>query len=308
TLSIVFEDKKYSEEEYQKIIIDKTGANHQSYLVTEEEFNSSIPDILLAMDQPSTDGINSYFICKYAKAFGLKAVLSGLGADELFGGYDSFYRTSKVKYLNLLPSIVLSGAEAFGNDKIKKLAFLKSNNFLGDYLLNRGFYSSSQTAEILGCSREEVDHAIASIDLPQVANIKSAIDKVSAGEQHLYMQNQLLKDTDYMSMWHGVEVRVPFLDKDLMQAVHSISSAVKYDPSLKKSLLIKAFKDVLPKEIYERKKQGFTFPFATWLKTVSLSMEGLKAKSLQKKFFADRLNWSRYWALCLLQKAMYKPR
>jgi asparagine synthase (glutamine-hydrolysing) len=307
TLSIVFEDKKYSEEAFQKIVIDKTGANHHSYLIKEKEFEESLPDIFSAMDQPSTDGINSYFICKYAKEYGLKAVLSGLGADELFGGYDSFYRTDKIKYLRLLPSIVLSGAETFGSDKFKKLGFLKNKNFIGDYLLNRGFYSSLQTADILGCTVKEVKSAITFADVPKVEEIIDARNRVSAGEQHLYMQNQLLKDTDYMSMWHSIEVRVPFLDKELIQVIHNISPEIKFDPLLKKSLLIKAFADILPKEIYDRKKQGFTFPFANWLKSISMKVDGVKATSLQKKFYSNNLNWSRYWALCLIQKALYKP-
>ncbi|MBK6479837.1 MAG: hypothetical protein IPF93_16725 [Saprospiraceae bacterium] len=89
TLSIYFSEEKYSEKKYQDIIIKKTGAHHQSFLVTAQVFNHSLPDALSAMDQPTTDGINSYFISKYAHEYGLTAVLSGIGADELFGGYPS---------------------------------------------------------------------------------------------------------------------------------------------------------------------------------------------------------------------------
>jgi asparagine synthase (glutamine-hydrolysing) len=300
TLSIVFEDKKYSEEKFQKIIIDKTGANHHAYLVTDEEFYSAIPDILLAMDQPSSDGINSYFICKYAKEFGLKAVLSGLGADELFGGYDSFYRTRKVQYMQLLPSIVFGAAEYLPGDRKKKVSFLQRKNILGEFLLNRGFFTPLQTADILGCEVGEVNAAIDSILVPDVTNGLDRREMVSAGEQHLYMQNQLLKDTDYMSMWHGIEVRVPFLDKELLQAVHSIAPNIKYNKLQKKHLLIEAFHDILPREIYQRKKQGFTFPFYKWISKVQTTKRrDQKFDFLLRKLKAGQLQWSRYWCYLL---------
>ena len=91
---IIFNEKAYSEEKYQQLIIDKTGAKHQSFLVTKDIFNEQLEDAMQAMDQPTLDGINTYFISMYAKAYGLKAVLSGLGADELFGGYPSFQQQS----------------------------------------------------------------------------------------------------------------------------------------------------------------------------------------------------------------------
>ncbi|MGI8635716.1 MAG: asparagine synthase (glutamine-hydrolyzing), partial [Segetibacter sp.] len=213
TISIIFEDEKFSEAKYQNVIINKTGAKHSSCLVTEKEFAESLPDILNAFDQPSIDGINSYFICKYAHKFGLKAVLSGIGADELFGGYKSFYRTKEVQLIKKLPSFVIGLTEHFSEHRKKKLAFLKRKDFLGDYLFNRGLYTPEETALILNTSIESVNATLNEIDVSQGANKKmDSRDAVSWGEQHIYMESQLLKDIDYMSMWHGLEVRVPFLD------------------------------------------------------------------------------------------------
>jgi len=99
TLSVVFNEKEYSEERYQDLVVNKIHSKHRAYLVTEEDFINHLNDIFSAMDQPTVDGINTYFISKCAKEEGLKAVLSGLGGDELFGGYPSFQRIDKVWFL-----------------------------------------------------------------------------------------------------------------------------------------------------------------------------------------------------------------
>lgn len=301
TISIIFEDEKFSEAKYQNVIINKTGAKHSSCLVTEKEFSESLPDILNAFDQPSIDGINSYFICKYAHKFGLKAVLSGIGADELFGGYKSFYRTEKVQLIKKMPSFVIGLSEHFSEHRKKKLAFLKRKDFLGDYLFNRGLYTPEQTALILNTSVRLVNATLNKIDVSQAENQKmDSRDAVSWGEQHIYMESQLLKDIDYMSMWHGLEVRVPFLDKEVIKTAHSISPDIKYDSQQKKHLLIKAFADILPSEIYNRKKQGFTFPFEKWILPVQTTAQRTdQFISKHQKLQSGKLQWAHYWAYLL---------
>lgn len=300
TVSVIFDEAKYSEAKFQKIIIGKTGAKHSAHTVHKEEFYACVSDILQAMDQPSIDGINTYFICKYAKKAGLKAVLSGIGADELFGGYNFFNLAPKLKWLEKLPSFVFAPAERLPDFKKKKLAFLGRKDRMGKYLLRRAIYTPHQVAAILSCSTDEVNSAINGIDMAETEVIHDARDVISWGEQHLYMQNQLLKDTDYMSMWHGIEVRVPFLDKQLMETVHGIAPAVKYDSNTKKHLLIKAFADILPKEIYRRKKQGFAFPLASWISAVQTTNQRNPAfitKLRQVK--SGQISWMHYWAYLL---------
>jgi len=300
TISIVFEDQAFSEAKYQKLIIDKTGAKHSSCLVKEEEFYECLPDILNAMDQPSIDGINSYFICKYAHKFGLKAVLSGVGADELFGGYDSFYRTNRSSFVEKLPSFVLGLSENFSEYKKKKIAFLQRKDFLGNYLLNRGLYTPQQTASILNCTVNHVNEVISRVDTQPVKLIKDKRDIVSWGEQNIYMQGQLLKDVDCMGMWHSLEVRLPFLDKELMETAHSIAPEIKYNAATKKHLLIKAFEHLLPKEIYERKKQGFIFPFKSWIKNIQTTHQRDTGfiKRLQQ-LQSGQIQWVHYWSFLL---------
>lgn len=299
TLSIIFDDASVNEQPFQKIIIDKTHAHHQSFLVTEKDFESALPDILQAMDQPSIDGINSYFISKYAKQYGLTAVLSGLGADELFGGYNSFNHASGAAAIQKLPSFIPGLAEHFNDQKFKKAVFLKRKDHIGEYLFNRGFFAPQQVAEILSVSEKEVQKVLSQVSIDVLDKKTDHRNRVSHIETNLYMQNQLLKDTDYMSMWHSLEVRVPFLDKELMQAAYSIAPAIKYDPKTGKHLLIKAFDDLLPKEIWQRKKQGFTFPFNKWMRNVQSHDRQGNYRKIRNSFKKGKLHWGRYWAYLL---------
>ncbi len=302
TLSIVFEDATLNEEPYQNIIIDQTNAHHQSFLVTEKDFRNELPDILEAMDQPSTDGINSYFICKYARQYGLTAVLSGLGADELFGGYNSFNHASKAAFIQKLPSFIPGLANHLPKEKLKKIAFLERKDIVGEYLFNRGLFSINQTASLLSISEREVNNTLDKVLIEPIDKSVDHRNRASHLEVNLYMKNQLLKDSDTMSMWHSLEVRVPFLDKELMETAYSIHPDIKFDKKIGKHLLIKAFDEVLPKKIWQRKKQGFTFPFYKWMKDVQLESRNDQYRKLRNLFEEDRLLWARYWAYLICNK------
>ncbi len=299
TLSIIFEDADFNEQPYQEMIIKKTGAAHHSFLVTQKEFYQSLPDILAAMDQPSTDGINSYFISKYARESGLTAVLSGVGADELLGGYPSFTDRKITRALNALPSSILQYAEYAPGLKVKRVAALRRKDEIGDYLVQRGFYSPLQTAKLLDLPLKHVDEVLSEIRVQKPEKNMHYFNKASSMETNLYMQNQLLKDTDCMSMWHGLEVRVPFLDKEFMELAYSIAPEVKQSPTRGKHLLIKAFQQELPEAIWNRKKQGFTFPFGRWMKHIGLRERDKNARVFARKFSSDKIHWSRYWCYLL---------
>ncbi len=306
TLSMIFEDQEFSEKIYQDIIIEKTGAHHQSFEVTKRDFEECFDDIILSMDQPSTDGINSYFICKYARRAGLKAVLSGLGADELLGGYPSFKRSGRYRQLVRMPAPILQMAGLAPKDAYRKLSFLKRKDPIGEYLFYRGYYSPAETALMLDCSLQQVEDSLASITAPTFVEDLAPGNRVSWLESNIYMQSQLLRDTDTMSMWHSVEVRVPFLGRDLVDAVHRISPELKFSDPQPKHLLIDSFRDILPKEIWNRKKQGFVMPFANWMKGRELtqpSPEGSIVNTLKRRFDKGKLVWSRYWAYLLATEA-----
>jgi asparagine synthase (glutamine-hydrolysing) len=300
TLSIYFAEAKYSEKKYQDIIIQKSGAKHQSFLVSKKEFDDSMTDVFQAMDQPTTDGINSYFISKYAHELGLKAVLSGIGADELFGGYPSIKKSVWKRSLQLLPSQAYVWTARLGGDKFKRIKYLVLNNSTGDYLFYRGLHDADSIAYQLDCSSQEAYETLASLE-PINWNGESAKEKAADIEYHLYMQNQLLRDTDFMSMWHSLEVRVPFLDKEVVELACGIPDKIRFSDVKPKYALTEAFKDILPVEIWNRPKQGFTFPFSLWLQSSPWAKPANDREiNAFNRFKAGNLSWSGYWSIKLL--------
>ena len=301
TLSIIFEEQLFSEEIFQNIIAKEFNLNHVSFIVTKQMFRDSFKDILAAMDQPSLDGINSYFICKFAREYGLKAVLSGLGADELFGGYDSVQRSKVLQFSSFLPGFIFGFAKYLPIDKLKRIEYLGKNDLVNQYLFFRGIYSPSQISEILDITLSKVIDVLTKVNVPTV-NIKNDQQIVAHLDQHLYMQNQLLKDTDYMSMWHGIEVRVPFLDKELINLVNAIDPGLKFNKiELPKHLLIKAFEDILPKVIWNRRKQGFSFPFNEWMSTITIKKRPNIFLFFNQKFAKGKIHWSKYWTYLVVK-------
>lgn len=303
TLSIVFEEASFSEKPYQDIIIQQTNALHQSFLVTRNDFYRDIPDILQAMDQPSIDGINTYFISRYARQVGLKAVLSGLGADELFGGYPSFQLSAKLSLLQQVPSALLHRFEHSRDYRLKKLSFASFKNTIGEYLVYRGNFPPSLIAGITGNTEAAVIAQLNALQAFYPDAPSQADNKISWLETLFYMQSQLLKDTDYMSMWQSIEIRVPFLDRLLMNVITQVHPSIKYRKDLPKYLLIKAFEKELPEAIWKRKKQGFTFPFAQWLKgSAFIQPENAIEAKFYQQFTQDKLSWGRYWSVLLMNR------
>lgn len=305
TLSIVFDDAAYSEAAYQQLIVDKVNAQHKSYNLSKEEYINALPDIFKAMDQPSIDGVNSYFICKFAKEYGLKAVLSGLGADELFGGYASFGREKVVSGLKKIPSGLLVASRHLKKDKYRKLAYLADNHITNEYLFHRGLFGINEAAEILDSDTKTVADTVQNIALANSVDKLPYGNKISYMEKNIYMQNQLLKDTDVMSMWHSIEVRVPFLDTELVKIVNSISPDVKYSGTIPKQLLVKAYNDILPRQIWDRKKQGFVFPFQNWIEGSEYTRFKYVEDKIKKKYQSGSINWTRYWAYLVANNFNY---
>lgn len=303
TLSINFAEEAFSEAKYQQLIASQTTGTHTSYLVTQKDLEANFDQILAAMDQPSNDAINSWFVNKCAKENGLKAVLSGIGADELFGGYPSFKRMRLVKALKCLPKFILRWAEKLPSEKLNRIYFLSYSSPIGEYLFLRGFFSPSAIAKILQIPKKDIDLLLMNFPLDNSIEKLKDGERASWMETNLFMKNQLLKDTDFMSMAHGIEVRVPFLDQDLLKVIDQISSQLKFKTKYPKGLLIDAFKDILPEAIWNRPKMGFTFPLQDWLrKNKKITNSDLYAKNdfaaiQMEKFKAGELHWSKAYAL-----------
>jgi asparagine synthase (glutamine-hydrolysing) len=307
TLSIYFNDKRFSEKKYQDILLDKLGVQHNQFLLSEAEFHKSLPDVFDSMDQPGSDGINTWFISKYAHQNGLKAVLSGIGADELYGGYPSFDRIHKVLVLEKFPNRLLNAGKYTSLRKLRRVGYLSLGGATGKYLFLRGQFIPAEIATHLNMDEAEVWDILQ--DVPKYDNISilSPENQASWMETNIYMQNQLLRDADTMSMAHGVEIRVPFLDTGFVNLAVKIKSIVKYGGQRNKQLLIDTFKDVLPEPIWNRTKMGFSFPFKEWFSKNEFVKDCIDSDRIYQKFISGNLHWTQYLTLALLKTHQIEP-
>lgn len=286
TLSASFDEVAFSEEHYQGVVVKLIRSEHKNVRITKKDFFDSLSDALTTMDEPTIDGINTYFIAKAAKDAGLKVVLSGLGSDELFLGYRHFHHAKLLRALSTLPFI--SALKILGG-KYKKFAYAKSGGVLGFYLIFRGIFAPEEAAKIAGVSVSRVFEFLGELeekifgDDMKTLRVMNAVQLLSYLETKLYMQNQLLKDSDVMGMRHSVEIRVPFVDRRVVEFMARMAPKEKLRGIYNKELLVEAV-PTLPREIYDRPKMGFTFPFETWL------------KESKEYHFSSREHWSKAWA------------
>lgn len=305
TVSIYFDEKQYDEREYQQQVLEKLQCENASHLVTREDFESEFPQILEAMDMPTNDGINTWFISKYARQDGLKAVLSGLGADEIFGGYPSFRRSRFIEPLKKMPATWLRAAGRLGRGRYKRVGLLAYDHPNADYLFLRGLFVPEDIAVILNIPIERVNKILFGYDRPAVK--LTGVERISWLETNIYMQNQLLRDTDVMSMNHGLEVRVPFLDEEFKHATGQIEVQTRFEDNPPKKLLIDSFDKLLPQSVWQRKKMGFSFPLSDWMrKHHEISEPGhyqnQAAASIIEGFRKGSVHWSKAYALYQLQR------
>jgi asparagine synthase (glutamine-hydrolysing) len=301
TISVNFDESAYDETSYQRDVLKRTKhAEHTAHRISQEMFQNGLPEFWQALDQPTVDGINAFFVSKCAKNEGLKAVLSGIGADELFGGYISFRRVFLMKVLKLLPfKKGLSRVFGFFRESFSRVIYLDLNSPIGDYLFLRGIFCPGKIAELAKITEEEVYEIITKVHVKTPFNHYDA-EYVSFLESKLYMRNQLLRDFDTMGMWHGLEIRVPFLDIQLTKLLGRIRPEFRFKGN--KYLLRTIFAEMVPQSILKRRKKGFTFPFGVWLRNSveqffdinELDEDYLKVRS---DFLKGKSHWSKLWAL-----------
>ncbi len=333
TFSIVFREADYSEAEYSRLVAKTFHTEHHELLVSQRDALVAIPPALEAMDQPTVDGLNTYFVSRQTRAAGIKVVLSGLGGDELFAGYSSFRTVPRMERFlqiwRLFPKPVQrSLSSAFGQfapntDQSRKLTALTTLNgsLLHPYFLSRMLFTPQRGAALFpSIDSSELDRSRASAG-DRVSRTMSfdPINRVSYLESRCYMLNTLLRDTDVMSMAHGLEVRVPLIDHRLAEKLIAVPGRWKLDRKIPKPLLVGALRGVLPQHVLHRRKRGFTLPFEHWLRdelraevertlakissgALSKILNAAAVESVWKDFQQGRTSWSRPWALYLLQR------
>ncbi len=258
-------DNNFEETKLAKKTAQKFGMNHLLYNISKNEIESEFENIMHFMDQPSIDGINTYFISKYAVKSGLKVAISGLGGDELFRGYNTFSRTKKlVDIFSILSFFPIQGLTSLSlkinkniNSKFEYIGKY-ANTYSGAYFLQRALFLPNQLYDFM--DNDIVNEGL--IQLRNINNLNNIIEgitdnnnKISALEFTMYMRNQLLRDSDWAGMAHSLEIRVPFVDKNLFE--YSISILTRQE-NLKKSEIFSKISD-LDEVYFNRKKTGFSF-------------------------------------------------
>lgn len=329
TFSIAFNEKEFSEAQYAQLIAKKFNTDHHNIVLSVNDFKNELPNALKAMDHPTGDGPNSYVVSKFTKQAGITMALSGLGGDELFAGYDIFKRTKSLSENTLLTNTPLAVRKlmasllqlfkpSIASDKIAEVLSQPKIAVENFYPFSRQVLLNKQISKLIDFPHSETNK-IQKLALEIASNITNknfVISTISILEITTYMQNILLRDTDQMSMASALEVRVPFLDYELVEYVLSLNDELKF-PHTPKKLFVDAMGDLLPAEIVNRPKMGFVFPWAHWLKNdlkhfceeriYSLAKRSIfneaEVLNLWKRFLNNdkRITWSRVWHLVVLE-------
>ena len=322
TFSVVFDEPEYSEASHARAVAARFHTDHCETRLTEDQLLAMLPQAIASLDQPTMDGINTFVVAKAVKNAGVTVALSGLGGDELFGGYPSFRRALQVEAMSSISKRLLRATTGFGrvalNGSTQRQKFwqLAASDCRAEdvYRITRQLFSPESVKVLTSRSSLHSNIRVEQVD---------TVNTISALELRGYMTNTLLRDTDAMSMAHSLEVRVPLVDVKVVEFALSLPGKWKLNGDsngVAKPLLADAVADLLPREIMSRPKMGFTLPFEKWmqgrlrndiatvlenavqLRDLGLAPEGVGStwrRFLQKP---RAIGWSRPWSLYVLAR------
>jgi asparagine synthase (glutamine-hydrolysing) len=325
TFNVSFDEGEFSEAKYAQQIAKKFNTEHHEIKLTPNDFLKQLPEALAAMDHPSGDGPNSYIVSKATKNAGITMALSGLGGDELFAGYDIFkryYELERKGWLNLIPAkgfagkLVAAKKKSVQGDKTAEILTLDTINGFNAYPINRKLFNQKDYQTLVK-EQYNSDNFIKNVINKSETDKQHVLSRVSLFEIQTYMQNILLRDADQMSMAVALEVRVPFLDYQLVEFALNVKDEYKY-PHTQKKLLVDALGDLLPDNIVNRPKMGFVLPWKEWLKEDLKDFCEENIAQFSKRSFVNReavlliwnrflnndpkITWSRVWHLIILNQ------
>lgn len=333
TLSIVFDEDTYDERKYSRLAAEYLGTDHTELLFQSSDIKNNLRVALASFDQPSIDGLNTYFISKVAKEAGLTVALSGVGGDEVFGGYDGFRKNIALQRIGLavasFPFVFRKSIGAalhnFGwDDGYRRYSDLFDLS-CHPYFISRRLFSERQLEKILTPEFFIESHNWEPERFNKLESNASNFDRInqlSYFELQMYMLSTLLRDTDQMSMAHALEVRVPFIDHKLVEYMFTIPGRLKIDKEWSKPLLTKSLNGRIPAEVIFRKKKGFELPFDVWFRDVlykdmqdcfkSNGEPGIFGPNslslLWEKFLKKQISWSRVWSIFMLKTWLSRHR
>jgi asparagine synthase (glutamine-hydrolysing) len=309
-LTVAFPEQEFSELPYAQQIARKLPHRHEVVMLSSGQLRGLLPEALASMDQPTVDGMNTFVISRVGAARGLKVLLTGIGGDELFGGYTTFYKVPMLRRYGALlrPMAGLVAGNAANPIQWKKISSAgRFRDTTDSYLLQRSIRWAN------GFSNSVADQLRQAIE-----PLHSDFQKLAALELQFYARNQLLRDADVFSMANSVELRVPLLDSQLLAAALSLPAKFHFEGKKGKRLTRRILSDLVGEEIPQRRKMGFTFPWQQWLanglkETISemlLAKEGYGPLGLDPAYGKQLLqglerkdrtqSWTEVWSLFVL--------
>ena len=293
SFTMTFPDTAFDEGPLARLVAQRTGTNHSEVPLQGRDMLARLDEALTALDQPTMDGINTYFVSWAAREVGLKVALSGLGGDELFAGYSTFADTSKLVQLELVSRFIPGAFRRITAPLVNSIlarngtvdaarkasdAWLMPDILPHPYFFTRLLFPPSELSRLADphFRNSAVANDGVSLDptwlgwLERVADQAKAMEPIAGIswlETRTYMASTLLRDTDSVSMARSLEVRVPLLDTPLVEFVSSLSDAARTQSGVSKGLLREAMAGLIPGEILSQKKRTFTLPWEEWLRT-----------------------------------------
>jgi len=292
TFTLAFPGTPYDESALTKVVAQRCGTQHSEIPLTGDAIPVRLDEALAALDQPTMDGINSYFVSWAARQVGLKVALSGLGGDELFAGYSTFSDTPRLSRLTALANLVPSALRGVTFGAVKSLlasgrspdaamkaaaAWRDPDRLPHPYFFTRSLFPPGEIDRLIEPRFRPSTLAADGFTLEPTwlgwlqlaageARRMEPVAAVSWLEMRTYMASTLLHDTDSVSMARSLEVRVPLLDTPLVEFMCALPDSTRHKSGVQKALLVEALGSLLPPEILAQKKRTFTLPWEQWLR------------------------------------------
>ncbi|SDJ31226.1 asparagine synthase (glutamine-hydrolyzing) [Natribacillus halophilus] len=272
TFTVGFEREGYSEIDLAQETADQLGVKNIQKVITPEELIQELPNIIWHMDEPVADpaAIPNYFVAKEARKH-VKVVLSGEGADELFGGYNIYREPLALKGFDYMPTFLKRGlnqlAQVFPEGMKGRSFLLRGTTPLSErYVGNAKIFDESEKKKIMMHHNKANGFTQLTERFYQEAASYDPSTQMQYIDLHTWLQGDILTVADRMTMAHSLELRVPFLDKEVFRVASTLPSHVKIARGTTKYVLRQAVKDLLPEVVINRKKLGFPVPIRHWLR------------------------------------------
>lgn len=301
TFSVGFEREGYSEVDVAQETAEKLDVTNTAYMVSPEEYINQLPNIVWHMDDPLADPscVPLYFVAREASKQ-VKVVLSGEGADELFGGYNIYKEPGSLKVFRSIPAPIqqlLGKVAQVLPEGVKGKSFLERGTtpLSERYIGNAKMFENEQLSQLLHNYDSELSYRDVTRGLFQTSSEYSLVNQMQYVDIHTWLRGDILLKADRMTMANSLELRVPFLDTEVFRVASELPEDLKIAHGTTKYILREAVKGIVPDHVLDRKKLGFPVPIRHWLKNelydwaVNLIKESQIDQWIKKDYVLDLL-------------------